>query len=202
MKIGGYSPRLCTDIAIGKKVSVQDSNNIDKAMNEEYLQQVREQARKDAKKGKYGSDQLNSMITAQKKRFVSPNRSFAIAKATTAMNQARMQLPPPDPFGDAQSLLDILLGENISMDAYIGFPVTTAIVYGANGEEIASYNSQGGWVETTTSAENAFISAVSDVYSKEWDAANAEIKAGRQAALQSVQQSAPESSDSTVDIRV
>lgn len=198
MKIGGYSPRLCTEIGIGKKVSVQDRNNIDKAMNEEYLEQVREQARKDAKKGKYGSDQLNSMITAQKKRFVSPNRSFAIARATAAMNQARIQLPSPDPFGDAQSLLNILLGEDISMDAYIGFPVTTAMVYGANGEEIASYNSQGGWVDTTTSAENEFISAVSDVYSKAWDAANAEIKAGRQAMLQS----APQSSDSAMDIRV
>ena len=55
-----------------------------------------------------------------------------------------------------------------------------ATVYSPDGEEIAQYASDGGWMNLTTKAENQFLGDSNDVYKQAWDAARAEIKNGAQ----------------------
>ena len=204
MQISGYSHvnigaaiQRNTTLIQDRELSQKDLDKIDKALSEDFCKRLQEQARKDAKKGAYGSEEAIAMLDSQKRQFISPNRALAIAKATAVMNNAP-QRHMQDSAEDISTLLDVLLPNKMSMKANMGWPGASATVYDESGEEIASYNIQGGWSELTTAAENRFVTIAEKIYAKEWDAANAEMKAGQAV----MQQPISKSSDSTVDLRV
>ena len=109
------------------------------------------------------------MINSHKQQRVSPNRQEAISRAALAINSA------PKGKGSAD-LLSMLLGE-YSMKAWVGGLVDTAEIYAPNGEMIAAYNSNGGWMEISTEAEYQFLHQADQIYYDAFKEARAEINA-------------------------
>ena len=63
------------------------------------------------------------------------------------------------------------------MKAWVGGLVDTAEIYAPNGEMIAAYNSNGGWMEISTEAEDQFLHQAAQIYSDAFKEARAEINA-------------------------
>ena len=137
------------------------------ALTDDVIAQTKEHAKKDAQVNVYMQKDYIKMINSHKQQRVSPNRQEAIARADLAMKSATK---------GGKDLLSMLLGK-YSMNAWLGGLVETAEVFAPNGEMIAAYNSNGGWMEISTEAEYQFLHQSAQIYSEAFREAREEINA-------------------------
>ena len=197
MQIGGVnSLREATrwgETPIIKKKAVEASKN---AMTDDFVKKLQELARRDAQKGVGMSQEAIDLRFAQMGKYVSPDRSAPIAQMTQELQKAEKAHKGEDP---TLEFLDRMLAQlkgkgrperivksfsglagGCSGDFHSTSENQIATVYSPDGEEIAQYASDGGWMNLTTKAENQFLGDSNDVYMQAWDAARAEIKNGAQ----------------------
>lgn len=139
------------------------------ALTDEVIAQIKEHARKDAQVNVYQQKEYIQLINAHKQQHVSPSRSEAISRAALAMDHVTKGTRDGD-------LLSMLLGE-YSMKAWVGGLVDTAEIYAPNGEMIAAYNSNGGWMDISTEAEYQFLHQADQIYFDAFKEAREEINA-------------------------
>ena len=193
MRIGGVNNPLEAarwgNTPIIQKKAVEASKN---AMTDDFAEKLQELARKDAQKGVYMSQEAINLRHAQMGKYVSPDRSAPIAQMTQELQKAEKAHKGEDP---TLEFLDRMLAQlkgkgrperivksfsglagGCSGDLHSTPENQVATVYSPDGEEIAQYASDGGWMNLTTKAENQFLGDSNDVYKQAWDAARAEIK--------------------------
>lgn len=197
MRIGGVNNPLQAarwgETPIIQKKAVEASKN---AMTDDFVEKLQELARKDAQKGVYMSQEAINLRHAQMGKYVSPDRSAPIAQMTKELQKAEKAHKGQDP---TLEFLDRMVAQlkakgrperivksfsglagGCSGDLHSTSENQIATVYSPDGEEIAQYASDGGWMNLTTKAENQFLGDSNDVYMQAWDAARAEIKNGAQ----------------------
>ena len=176
-----------------KKKAVEASKN---AMTDDFVKKLQELARRDAQKGGGMSQEAINLCHAQMGKYVSPDRSAPIAQMTQELQKAEKAHKGEDP---TLEFLDRMLAQlkgkgrperivksfsglagGCSGDLHSTSENQIATVYSPDGEEIAQYASDGGWMNLTTKAENQFLGDSNDVYMQAWNAARAEIKNGAQ----------------------
>ena len=158
------------------------------------------------------SQEAINLCHAQMGKYVSPDRSAPIAQMTKELQKAEKAHKGEDP---TLEFLDRMIAQlkakgrperivksfsglagGCSGDLHSTSENQIATVYSPDGEEIAQYASDGGWMNLTTKAENQFLGDSTDVYMQAWHAARAEIKNATKAPAQSAA-----FSESTVDFR-
>lgn len=177
MQIQNYMRSYVNSVIARDKAKFEKSPAVKKAakkeaqaaLTDDVVAQIKEHAKKDAQVNVYMQKDYIQMINAHKQQRVSPDRQEAISRATLAINSA------PKGKGSAD-LLSMLLGK-YSMKAWVGGLVDTAEIYAPNGEMIAGYNSNGGWMEISTEAEDQFLHQAAQIYSDAFKEARAEINA-------------------------
>ena len=197
MRIGGVNNPLEAarwgNTPIIQKKAVEASKN---AMTDDFAEKLQELARKDAQKGVYMSQEAINLRHAQMNKYVSPDRSAPIAQMTQELQKAEKAHKGEDP---TLEFLDRMIAQlkakgrperivksfsglagGCSGDLHSTSENQVATVYSPDGEEIAQYASNGGWMNLTTKAENQFLGDSNDVYMQAWNAARAEIKNGAQ----------------------
>lgn len=137
------------------------------ALTDDATARIREHAKKEVQVNVYMQKDYIQMINSHKQQRVSPDRQEEISRAALAMNRAAR--------GD-RDLLSMLLGE-YSMNAWLGGLVETAEIFASNGEMIAAYNSNGGWMEISTEAEYQFLHQADQIYFDAFKEARGEINA-------------------------
>ena len=171
-----------------KKKAVEASKN---AMTDDFVEKLQELARRDAQKGVGMSQEAINLCHAQMSKYVSPDRSAPIAQMTQELQKAEKAHKGEDP---TLEFLDRMIAQlkakgrperivksfsglagGCSGDLHSTSENQIATVYSPDGEEIAQYASDGGWMNLTTKAENQFLGDSNDVYMQAWDAARAEI---------------------------
>ena len=176
-----------------KKKAVEASKN---AMTDDFVKRLQELARRDAQKGGGMSQEAINLCHAQMGKYVSPDRSAPIAQMTQELQKAEKAHKGEDP---TLEFLDRMIAQlkakgrperivksfsglagGCSGDLHSTSENQIATVYSPDGEEIAQYASDGGWMNLTTKAENQFLGDSNDVYMQAWNAARAEIKNGAQ----------------------
>ena len=141
------------------------------AMTDSFVEQVKAQAKKDAKQGVYMSQTYIQMQKSHMNQFVSPDRSGPMAQVSNLIQEAMKSYDP------ILSLLDTMLG-NYSVEGRISPEGQTAHIYSPDGEMIASYNSLGGgWTTCQTEAESKFLDKGMEVYKQAYNEARAELSA-------------------------
>lgn len=157
---------------------------VSEALSDNYIEQIKAQARTDAAKGSYmdGYDKsprtgFSAIRDAQMKQYVSPDRATPISRVSAALN-------------DSNRIWN--LGENI-LDL-IGIPCTAKVsiglvfgksaqIYNQDGEMIAAYSDRrGGWFDIPTADETRFQYESTQIYYEAYNAAKAEINAAQQTA--------------------
>lgn len=160
------------------------------ALSDEYVEQIKACARKAAANGTdMVSSGYASMRDAQMGKHVSPDRSRAISQVSAMLNNPNLTLRP------GENLFDLL---SIPFTATIGDGVwfgKTAEIYNANGEMIAGYRESGGWFPVPTADESRFQYESNQIYREAYNAAKAEIAAGKQTAAPAVSGDASASFD-------
>lgn len=196
MQIQNYVRSYVSSVIARDKAKFEKSPAVIKAAKEEaqaaltddVVAQIKEHAKKDAQVNVYMQKDYIKMINSYKQQRVSPDRQEAISRATLAINSA------PKGKGSAD-LLSMLLGK-YSMNAWIGGLVDTAEIFAPNGEMIAAYNSNGGWMEISTESEYQFLHQAAQIYSDAFKEAREEINVASKTP-------APEpASEATFDTRV
>ena len=176
-----------------QKKAVEASKN---AMTDDFVKKLQELARRDAQKGVGMSQEAINLCHAQMGKYVSPDRSAPIAQMTQELQKAEKAHKGEDP---TLEFLDRMIAQlkakgrperivksfsglagGCSGDLHSTSENQVATVYSPDGEEIAQYASDGGWMNLTTKAENQFLGDSNDVYMQAWNAARAEIKNGAQ----------------------
>ena len=150
------------------------SKKVENAMTDRYIAGIQEQAKKDAQKGVYMSEDYVKYSLSYVEKTVSPNRNKAIAQTTAYIQKA----------SNGYGALLAKLFKGYSMKAYIGGFYPTAEVYAPNGEMIAAKTCGGTWTNIQTEAETKLIDASTEVYAKAYSAARAEMKANTQTQIQ------------------
>lgn len=189
---GSYRVTNKTASSSALKVSVVSENSssgavstkVSNAMTDEYIEQIKAQARADAAKGSYedGYDStprtgFAAMRDAQMKQYVSPDRTKAISKVSTMINNPNLVLHPGENLFD---LLSIRCSATICKGALFG---TTSEIYNEDGEMIAGYRDSCGWFDVPTADEMQFQSESMQIYYKAYKEAETEMANGiRQAA--------------------
>ena len=169
-------PRLtASEEGLFKPITAKVSN----ALSDEYVGQIKAQARADAAKGRYmdGYDSqprtgFSALRDAQMKELVSPDRDRAIAQVTTALKSRKRRIEPgTDP-------LLLLMGIPCTAKVFHG-PVnsTTAQIYNEDGEMIAGYREAEGWITVPTMDETRFQYESTQIYQAAYNAAKAELDA-------------------------
>ena len=198
MQIGGVNSlreaARWGETPIIKKKAVEASKN---AMTDDFVKKLQELARRDAQKGGGMSQEAINLCHAQMGKYVSPDRSAPIAQMSQELKKAAQEhKEEQDP---TLEFLDRMIAQlkgkgrperivksfsglagGCSGDLHSTSENQIATVYSPDGEEIAQYASDGGWMNLTTKAENQFLGDSNDVYKQAWDAARAEIKNGAQ----------------------
>ena len=197
MQIGGVNSlreaARWGETPIIKKKAVEASKN---AMTDDFVKKLQELARRDAQKGGGMSQEAINLCHAQMGKYVSPDRSAPIAQMTQELQKAERAHKEEDP---TLEFLDRMVAQlkakgrperivksfsglagGCSGDLHSTSENQIATVYSPDGEEIAQYASDGGWMNLTTKAENQFLGDSNDVYMQAWNAARAEIKNGAQ----------------------
>lgn len=200
---GSYRATNRTTNRSASKISVSEdglfepiSKKVSGALSDEYVEQIKAQARADAAKGRYmdGYDKkqrtgFSAMRDAQMKQYVSPDRKKLISQVSAAINNPnRVQK-------SGSTLLDLLC---IPFTAKVfNGPVfgTTAEIYDGNGEMIAGYRDSCGWFDVPTKDETRFQYESNQIYCEAYKAAEAEIAAGKQTAAPAVSGDATASFD-------
>lgn len=167
------------------KVSVSEdglfepiSSKVSSALSDEYIEQIKAQARADAAKGSYmdGCEQrtgYTALMNSQMKQCVSPDRTKAISQVSAMINSPNLVLHPGENLFD---LLSIPYSATIAKGALFG---TTAEIYNADGEMIAGYGSFG-WTDVPTKDETRFQYESNQIYCAAYKAAQAEMANGTQ----------------------
>ena len=201
---GSYRATGRTTNSSALKISVVSENGssgavstkVSKAMTDEYIEQIKAQARTDAAKGSYedGYDRtprtgFAAMRDAQMKQYVSPDRTKAISQVSTAINN------PNRVWHTGANLLDLLMGYTAKV---FNGPLygTKAEIYNEDGEMIAGLGSSFGWIDVPTADEMQFQSESMQIYYKAYKEAEAELANGtQQTAVPAVSGDAPASFD-------
>lgn len=155
---------------------------VSEALSDNYIEQVKAQARTDAAKGSYmdGYDKsprtgFSAIMDAQMKQYVSPDRATPISRVSVALN-------------DSNRIWN--LGENI-LDL-IGIPCTAKVsvglvygksaqIYNSDDEMIAAYSDRrGGWFDIPTADESRFQYESTQIYYAAYNEAKAEMAAAQQ----------------------
>ena len=188
---GSYKVTSRTTNSSASKVSVSEtgsseatSTKVSSALSDEYIEQIKAQARADAAKGSYmdGYDSTPrtgyaAMRDAHMKQYVSPaDREKAIAQASTALNN------PNRVWKYGENLLD-LLDVPYTAKVFNG-PLygKTAEIRNEDGEMIAAYRDSCGWFACPTEDESRFQYESNQIYYAAYNAAKAEIAAAQQTA--------------------
>ena len=191
---GSYGITSRTANRSASKVSVSEdglfepiSSKVSGALSDEYIEQIKAQARADAAKSRYmdGYDSkqrtgFSAMRDAQMKQYVSPDRGRAIPQVSAMLNNPNLVLRPGENLFD---LLSIPFTATINNGALFG---KTAEIYDKNGEMIAGYRESGGWFDVPTKDETRFQYESNQIYREAYKAAEAEIAAGKQTAAPAV----------------
>lgn len=170
------------------KVSVSEdglfepiSSKVSRALSDEYIEQIKAQARADAAKGRYmdGYDSkqrtdFSAMRDAQMKQYVSPDRSKAISQVSTAINNPSRVWKPGENLFD---LLSIPFTAKVFNGPVFG---TTAEIYNSDGEMIAGYRDSCGWFDVPTKDETRFQYESNQIYCAAYKTAQAEMANGTQ----------------------
>lgn len=167
---------LPTNIKSGKlNFSTIGGDKVKTAMSDEYVEKIKAIAREDAKADKYmkPDGSFNQLCDAQRKRYISPDRSKAIAGASRIVSRVNN-------FPKTGKATFRLKGQPFSGIVYKGLTKTTAEVYDDKGQMIAGYNGIG-WTSVPTRAEEQFDSQSIQIYAAAYDAAKAEMSASSQA---------------------
>ena len=157
------------------------SSKVSNALSDEYVEQIKAQARADAAKGRYmdGYDKkqrtgFSAMRDTQMKQYVSPDRQKATSQVSTMLNNPNLALRPGENLFD---LLSIPFTTTISRGPMFG---TTAEIYSKNGEMIAGYRDSCGWFDVPTKDETRFQYESNQIYREAYNAAKAELSNGAQ----------------------
>lgn len=160
------------------------------ALSDEYVEQIRACARKAATDGtNMVSSGYASMRDAQMGKHVSPDRGRAISQVSAMFKNPNLVLHPGENLFD---LLSIPFTATINRGPMFG---TTAEIYNKNGEMIAGYRDGGGWTSVPTADESRFQYESNQIYREAYNAAKAEIAAGKQMVAPAVSGDAPTSFD-------
>ena len=185
---GSYRVTSRTANSSASKISVSEdglfepiSSKVSGALSDEYIEQIKAQARADAAKGRYmdGYDSkqctgFSAMRDAQMKQYVSPDRGKATSPVSAAIND------PNRVWKHGATLLD-LLGIPYTAKVFNG-PVCgiTAEIRDENGEMIAGYNRSCGWFDVPTKDETRFQYESNQIYYAAYNEAKAEMAAATQ----------------------
>ena len=200
---GFYRTTSRTTNRSASKISVSEdglyepiSGKVSSALSDEYIEQIKAQARADAAKGRYmdGYDSkqrtgFTAMMNTQMKQYVSPDRQKATSHVSTMLNNPNLALRPGENFFD---LLSIPFTATISKGPVFG---TTAEIYSKDGEMIAGYRDSCGWFDVPTKDETRFQYESAQIYYKAYKEAEAEMAAAKQTAAPAVSGDAPASFD-------
>lgn len=188
---GSYKVTNRTASSSALKISVSEngsseavSTKVSNAMTDEYIEQIKAQARADAVKGSYedGYDRtprtgFAAMRDAQMKQYVSPDRTKGISQVSAAINN------PNRVWQTGANLLDLLSGYTAKV---FNGPLygTKAEIYNEDGEMIAGYGGSFGWIDVPTADEMRFQSESMQIYYKAYKEAEAELATAQQATQQ------------------
>ena len=198
----------------GETPQIQQKANVTakNAITDNYVEQLKEYAKRDAQKGIYMDNEAIQFQRSQMSQYVSPDRS-GMAQA----NQVLQGLEKEEDENVFLQFLDKMLGINakvrhnsdkqtfVTMSGMAGncsgkvhhnSTGQTAEIYSSDGEMIASYNSHGGgWTIQQTKAESKFLQESAMIYKQAFDAARAEMKAAKDSTPSA------SSNETTVDFR-
>lgn len=157
------------------------SNKVSGAMSDEYIEKIKECARKAAANG---SNMVESgyaaMRDAQMGKIVSPDRGKAISQVSTALNSVTRA------WKSGKNILS-LFGLPYTANIFKGPLKTTAEIFDENGEMIAGFHSDNGfWNSVPTSDETRFQYESNQIYREVYNAAKAEMAAAQQSAAPAV----------------
>ena len=158
---GSYRATNRTTNRSASKISVSEdglfepiSKKVSGALSDEYVEQIKAQARADAAKGRYmdGYDKkqrtgFSAMRDTQMKQLVSPDRGRPISQVSTMLKNPNLVLRPGENLFD---LLSIPFTAKVFNGPMFG---TTAEIYDGNGEMIAGYRDSCGWFDVPTKDE-------------------------------------------------
>ena len=161
---GSYRATGRTANRPASKISVSEdglfepiSKKVSGALSDEYVEQIKAQARADAAKGRYmdGYDSkqrtgFSAMRDAHMKQFVSPDRAKPTSQVSAAIND------PKRVWHTGANLLDLLDGLCTAKVFHGPMFGTTAEIYDGNGEMIAGYRDSCGWFDVPTKDETRF----------------------------------------------
>lgn len=150
------------------------SGKVDSALSKEYVGALEAQAAKDAAAGVYKKDgAAGELQDGQMKKYVSPDRDAAIAKASKLLSG-----------GGLSSTTARLSGLPYTVSISKRWSGTTAELYDENGEKFASYDSKSGqWKSVDTKAEAQFKTASSSIYDEAYRAAQSKAGGGASSGL-------------------
>lgn len=155
------------------KTQKAEKRTAESAMTDGFIARIKEYAKEDAKRGVYMSPEFNQMRLTHMKQCVSPDRSGPKAEVMSAIQAA---LKEPHPLLQAlEIMLDKLSGGG-SANLKISGVHQAAEVFAPNGESIAFYSSNNGWMDIQTKEEHKYYSETASVYLQAYREARAEMK--------------------------
>ena len=169
-----------TPVKWGQSAKTQKAGKrtAESAMTDGFIERIKEYAKEDAKQGVYMSKGFTQFHLAHMKQCVSPDRSGPKAEVMSAIQAA---LKEPHPLLQAlEIILDKLSGGG-SANLKISGVHQAAEVFAPNGESIAFYSSNNGWMDIQTKEEHKFYSETASVYLQAYRDARAEMKSAVEA---------------------
>ena len=179
--VSPLSNSTATSVKWGQSAKTQKAGKrtAESAMTDGFIERIKEYAKEDAKQGVYMSKGFTQFHIAHMKQCVSPDRSGPKAEVMSAIQAA---LKEPHPLLQAlEIMLDKLSGGG-SANLKISGVHQAAEVFAPNGESIAFYSSNNGWMDIQTKEEHKFYSESAMVYLQAYREARAEMKAEAPAA--------------------
>lgn len=179
--VSPLSNSTATSVKWGQSAKTQKAGKrtAESAMTDGFIERIKEYAKEDAKQGVYMSKGFTQFHLAHMKQCVSPDRSGPKAEVMSAIQAA---LKEPHPLLQAlEIMLDKLSGGG-SANLKISGVHQAAEVFAPNGESIAFYSSNNGWMDIQTKEEHKFYSESAMVYLQAYREARAEMKAEAPAA--------------------
>ena len=174
--VSPLSNSTATSVKWGQSAKTQKAGKrtAESAMTDGFIERIKEYAKEDAKQGVYMSKGFTQFHLAHMKQCVSPDRSGPKAEVMSAIQAA---LKEPHPLLQAlEIILDKLSGGGSAKLKISGIH-QSAEVFAPNGESIAFYSSNNGWMDIQTKEEHKFYSETASVYLQAYRAARAEMKA-------------------------
>lgn len=174
--VSPLSNSTATSVKWGQSAKTQKAGKrtAESAMTDGFIERIKEYAKEDAKQGVYMSKGFTQFHLAHMKQCVSPDRSGPKAEVMSAIQAA---LKEPHPLLQAlEIILDKLSGGGSAKLKISGIH-QSAEVFAPNGESIAFYSSNNGWMDIQTKEEHKFFSETASAYLQAYRAARAEMKA-------------------------